>query len=353
MGFFFLLAGYFTPASLERKGYARFLGDRFLRLGLPLLAFIFILGPTHSCHSRRPRWQRLLESASVSLESRHHHQRPALVCAGAPDVLPRLLRMARAFGIAARTIPAHIIAGSFLRLADQRPDRWRHQLSRYVNLFPSARTSLACSSAILRHTYSSSPSVLQRGATTGFAILLGRTRGPGSSRSRRMAAAAPQHRYLDARFRSRQSKLWRWPYVARNLLRLLGSIRRMGPHRRMAIGLARAWMNKPSQFWSWLNRRAYAVYIIHPPVLVGIALLLHPWVAPALLKFAVTGRSHALQRGSSPIHWCAFPAYDASSSAEQTSTEHVTDNEYPAYNLPQECSHLTSKEDSYGNKEGN
>src|SRR5215831_6621230 len=45
MGFFFLLAGYFTPSSLERKGYAKFLGDRFLRLGIPLLAFIFILGP--------------------------------------------------------------------------------------------------------------------------------------------------------------------------------------------------------------------------------------------------------------------------------------------------------------------
>jgi fucose 4-O-acetylase-like acetyltransferase len=45
MGFFFFLAGYFTPASLERKGYARFIGDRFLRLGLPLLAFGLLLGP--------------------------------------------------------------------------------------------------------------------------------------------------------------------------------------------------------------------------------------------------------------------------------------------------------------------
>lgn len=45
MGFFFLLAGYFTPHSLERKGYTSFLKDRFLRLGIPLLAFIFILGP--------------------------------------------------------------------------------------------------------------------------------------------------------------------------------------------------------------------------------------------------------------------------------------------------------------------
>ena len=45
MGLLFLLAGYFTPGSLERKGYASFLSDRFLRLGLPLLAFGLILGP--------------------------------------------------------------------------------------------------------------------------------------------------------------------------------------------------------------------------------------------------------------------------------------------------------------------
>src|SRR6202789_573581 len=45
MGFFFLLAGYFTPASLERKGYVRFIADRFLRLGLPLLTFCVVLGP--------------------------------------------------------------------------------------------------------------------------------------------------------------------------------------------------------------------------------------------------------------------------------------------------------------------
>jgi glucan biosynthesis protein C len=48
------------------------------------------------------------------------------------------------------------------------------------------------------------------------------------------------------------------------------------------ILIARAYMNRPSQFWSWLNRRAYAVYIIHPLVLVGISLLLHRWVAPAV-----------------------------------------------------------------------
>jgi hypothetical protein len=64
----------------------------------------------------------------------------------------------------------------------------------------------------------------------------------------------------------------------------------------VAWGLIAAWllvfrthMNGPSPFWSWLNRRAYAVYIIHPPVLVGVSLLLHSVLAPALLKFCFTG----------------------------------------------------------------
>ncbi len=60
MGFFFLLAGYFTPASLERKGYAGFIGDRFLRLGLPLLAFILFLGPLTDAIAAVAKWPQLL-----------------------------------------------------------------------------------------------------------------------------------------------------------------------------------------------------------------------------------------------------------------------------------------------------
>ena len=45
MGFFFLLAGYFTPGSFDRKGPARYLGERFVRLGLPLLAYVLVLSP--------------------------------------------------------------------------------------------------------------------------------------------------------------------------------------------------------------------------------------------------------------------------------------------------------------------
>src|ERR1019366_3667481 len=43
MGFFFLLAGYYTPASYDRKGAWSFLADRLRRLGLPLLGYFFVL----------------------------------------------------------------------------------------------------------------------------------------------------------------------------------------------------------------------------------------------------------------------------------------------------------------------
>jgi len=45
MGALFLLAGYFTPGSFDRKGTGSFLKGRLIRLGIPLLIWIFIFNP--------------------------------------------------------------------------------------------------------------------------------------------------------------------------------------------------------------------------------------------------------------------------------------------------------------------
>lgn len=45
MGFFFLIAAYFTPGSYDRKGGVPFLRDRLLRLGIPLLLYDLLLDP--------------------------------------------------------------------------------------------------------------------------------------------------------------------------------------------------------------------------------------------------------------------------------------------------------------------
>jgi peptidoglycan/LPS O-acetylase OafA/YrhL len=45
LGLFFLIAGYFVPAAYDRKGARRFLTDRLLRLGVPLLFVSLVLFP--------------------------------------------------------------------------------------------------------------------------------------------------------------------------------------------------------------------------------------------------------------------------------------------------------------------
>lgn len=48
MGFFFLLAAYFTESSYLKKGVSKFITDRLVRLGIPLLFYSFVLSPVVS-----------------------------------------------------------------------------------------------------------------------------------------------------------------------------------------------------------------------------------------------------------------------------------------------------------------
>ncbi|MHA1963247.1 MAG: acyltransferase family protein [Candidatus Thorarchaeota archaeon] len=45
MGLFFLMGGYFSPRSLERKGVSEFWKERILRLGIPILLYVVLINP--------------------------------------------------------------------------------------------------------------------------------------------------------------------------------------------------------------------------------------------------------------------------------------------------------------------
>lgn len=289
MGFFFLLAGYFTPASLERKGYARFLGDRFLRLGIPLVVFIFILGPLTAAmvaaHEGKGFWGVFpyLWNHTIIINGPLWFAQALLMfclgyCGWRAAIGPPLSHTARTRA----PIPAY--------------SRWLLSA-----IFVSA-ASLA-----IRQFVPTGKNVigLQLGYFAPYIFLFA------------IGILAWQHNWI-RQLEWKQVRPWviallvAWPMLP---ISIIISMRVFGPGKAnfgggltwpaifyafwdpfVAWGLiaawlliARAYMNKPSQFWSWLNRRAYAVYIIHPVVLVGISLLLHPWIAPAILKFAVTG----------------------------------------------------------------
>jgi len=71
MGLFFFLAGYYTPRSIDRKGAARFLADRLLRLGLPLLVYGLLIAPRRSrWHSPLPATRSTIRSAACGATAR-------------------------------------------------------------------------------------------------------------------------------------------------------------------------------------------------------------------------------------------------------------------------------------------
>jgi peptidoglycan/LPS O-acetylase OafA/YrhL len=45
MAVLFFIAGYFSAAAYDRKGFVPFVRDRFVRLGLPTLLYMFVIGP--------------------------------------------------------------------------------------------------------------------------------------------------------------------------------------------------------------------------------------------------------------------------------------------------------------------
>jgi peptidoglycan/LPS O-acetylase OafA/YrhL len=289
MGFFFLLAGYFTPPSLERKGYGRFLGDRFLRLGLSLLAFGLLLGPLtagmvnaatgdgfwpciqwlwrHKEFINGPLWfvQALLMLSIAYCGWRAVFGAPLADAQREARPVPRFgwwLLSAVGVGAAALAIRQFVPTGKnviglqlgyfagYIYLFALGIAAWRFDWMRQLNW---------------KHTRPWVVTAIVAWPMLPVAIALA---------MKAIAAGT-------ANFNGGLS----WTAIVYALWEPL-----------VAWGLIAAWilvfrerMNRPSALWSWLGRRAYAVYIIHPVVLVGVSLLLRGWAAPALLKFGVVG----------------------------------------------------------------
>jgi hypothetical protein len=63
-----MIAGYFTPGAYDRKGPGLFLKDRIIRLGIPLLIYVFLIDPLIYYAIRVSQW-----GSSVSLGSFWQH----------------------------------------------------------------------------------------------------------------------------------------------------------------------------------------------------------------------------------------------------------------------------------------
>jgi peptidoglycan/LPS O-acetylase OafA/YrhL len=289
MGFLFLLAGYFTPGSLERKGYARFLNDRFLRLGLPLLAFGLVLGPltvamvsaakgegfwstfvrlwNHREFINGQLWfvQALLMFSLAYCAWRAWFGARLSGAQRAPRPIPSYgWWLLSAFGVGAAALAIRQVVptgvnviglqlgyfASYIFLFSVGIAAWRYDWLRQLE-WNHARDWITA----LVIAWLSFPAV------RALAIALN---DPGTSN------------YTGGlNWMAIAYAFWE-PFIAWGMIAAW-------------LLVFRRHMNQPSGVWTWLNRRSYSVYIIHPIVLVGISLLLRGWPAPALVKFAVTG----------------------------------------------------------------
>jgi peptidoglycan/LPS O-acetylase OafA/YrhL len=283
MGFFFLLAGYFTPASLDRKGYWKFILDRFIRLGIPILAFGLILGPLTAALVTAaqgdgfwPTWLALW------------HRKEFIV--GPLWFAEALLTFSLWFVLIRRIVGPQPGSALTAKAEPSPVPSWRAWL---VGALIVGGSALA-----IRQVFPIGTSLFGYWVMYVFLFIMG--------------IRAKRRNWL-AQLNWKNARPWVviafivWPTLPLGWV-LAGGKANFNTGLSWAAflyafwepfvawGLIAAWllvfrerMNRPSAFWDWLNRRAYAVYIIHPPVLVGIALLLHGWTAPALVKFAAVG----------------------------------------------------------------
>jgi peptidoglycan/LPS O-acetylase OafA/YrhL len=289
MGFFFLLAGYFTPASLERKGYARFVADRFLRLGIPLFVFGVLLGPATIAMSRTADGRSFWSTLAILARDKDFINGPLwftqalLMFALAYCVWRAIARTPVQRGpLTATSVPralwwlvSALAVGAVAVLLRIQYPVGKNAFGLQLGFFSSYIFMFALGIAAYRHDWLRQ--LTWRHASWWIIALpifwvlmpihLTLDRSPDTFAAVSFMHGIPWAAIFWA--------MWE-PFIAWGIIAAL-------------LLLFRQYVNAPSRLWAWLDRRAYAAYIIHPPVLVGVALLLRPWTEPALAKWACTG----------------------------------------------------------------
>ena len=283
MTLFFLLAGYFTPASLAKKGTWLFLQERFLRLGVPLLIFGFILGPMtaamvsssfgygfwtslktvwreqHFIHG--PMWfaqALLIFSIAYCLWRSLIRRREARI--GSPPLAPFPIQRAWLLSAVSIALAAFVLR-QFFPVDTQQFGMWLSYFAGYIFFF-------ALGINARRNDWLRQLSWRLARPWLLFAILVWPIMP--------LAAAYTRKHHIYANFNSGLA----WAAI---LYVFWESFLTFGFGATVFL-IFRKYFNQPSALGDWLGRRAYAVYVIHPPVLVAITLLMRQWHAPAAAK---------------------------------------------------------------------
>ncbi|WP_445490042.1 acyltransferase family protein [Rhodopseudomonas sp. RCAM05734] len=287
MGLFFLLAGYFTPGSVDKNGPMTFVRERLLRLAVPLIVFGLLIGPATIALAQTSNGQPFL-STLLRLWGRGTFENGPLWFAQA--LLIFSMGYVAWLGIASRfhstslsaiTFPSNFAialaalsvgAAAFaLRLVwPVGTQVWGLQVgyfASYVVLFVAG--CVGSSGKWLEHVPDNSKWVWS--AIAGIAVPILPIVVLSASFFPELKGDTSGGWNVQAVVYSFWEPLVAWGLI----LVLLSSFHRI--------------FGSLNSVWAALSRRAYTIFIIHPPVLVAIALAWRNVQASHLVKFAVTG----------------------------------------------------------------
>lgn len=280
MGFFFLLAGYYTPASVERKGPRRYFLDRLLRLGVPLLVYFFLLAPFTLALARTGRGHPFWSGWGEMLRAREFGPGPlwfaeALLLFAAAYLLWRRLRPAPPSPSATLPSPRKLALIAFalgaLNFLVRLVCPVGHEVlwlqlgyfPCYIFLF-AAGCAASRSQLLEKITARDARPWLIVSALIVFIL----------------PAAAVLHLMPGSfdgglNFNALLYAFWD-PFLAPGII--LG-----------LLWFAQTRWSRPSFFSTWAAPQAFAAYAIHPPVVVAFSLAAAGLPLPPLLKFALVG----------------------------------------------------------------
>ena len=284
MGLFFLLAGYLTPGAVERHGTRRYAIDRFKRLGLPLLFFGWLLGPVTIAMAQTARGHAFADTLVKLLRDGTFENGP--------------LWFAQALLIFA------CVAMLWLKLTPRLQQLWPGQGE--IAPWPSnvamlgAATVTGAVALVLRVFWPVGVNVwgLQLGYFASYVVLFA------------FGCFAARHHWLEFLPADKVRTWWRVALLALPTLPIVYFLGRAVPGlREPVLGYVYAFWEPLVAWgvilkllwefqrkftvldglWKSLARRAYTIFIIHPPVLVAVALAWRGIPTNGLVKFAVTG----------------------------------------------------------------
>ena len=286
MGLFFLLAGYYTPAPLQSKGSWHYLRDRLQRLGIPLLAYGFVIGPATIALAQTSRGKPFLDTLLRLWRHGEFEKGPlwfawALLIFAVGAVLWHLLSKRQSLPYTDRQFPmnAALLVGAIstgavafaLRL--QWPvgtEAWGLQLgyfASYVVLFITG--CIAAAPRWLEGWPEAQVRTWRRIAWTALPVLPLVALLGGSLLG---VEGRPEGGWsIPALVYALWEPFVAWGVILAVLQRCQRHFQDLGP-----LGMR-------------LARRVFAIYVIHPPVVVAVALAWRGVAAPTLIKFALSG----------------------------------------------------------------